>query len=29
MEMLSIFEEFDDLTVNRRPNIQEVVPGKE
>lgn len=29
MEMLSVFKEFDDLTVNRTPNIQEAAPGKE
>lgn len=27
--MLSMFKEFDDLTVNRTPNIQEAAPGKE
>lgn len=29
MEMLSMFKELDDLTVNRTPNIQEAAPGKE
>lgn len=24
-----MFKEFDDLTVNRTPNIQEAAPGKE